>query len=106
MSICHVELTGVVRRNDANVTAADSQLAANHAETLTLSSTQARTTITGTLGEIWVVSVNADTMIKIATGSPSALAAGGDLMRFLPSGTTREFNVSVTGEKLSAILQA
>jgi hypothetical protein len=105
MSIAHITLNNVTRRAQAGVTAADSVLAAARAETKTLSSSSQATTMTGAVGDVWVVAVNADTMVSFGS-SPTAVAAGGSLQHFLPSGTTREFNVSAAAEKCAVILQA
>lgn len=105
MSVAHISLCTVQRRGDAGVSAADAQFAASKCETKTLSASSQATAMTGSLGEIWVVSVNADTMIKFGS-SPTAVAGGGDGHHFLPSGTTREFNCSASGEKCAVILQA
>lgn len=103
-SYCHI--TKVTKRAAANagVMAADATLAASSAETIALSGASQRTTMTASPGETWVIAVNADTFVKIATGAPSANGAGGDLHHFLPSGTTREFNASGDAEKVAAIL--
>jgi hypothetical protein len=105
MSIAHIELVTKRAAGRAGVMAADSKLAAGKAETKTLSAASQATAMAAADGDTWVISVNADTMIAFAA-APVAVAGGGDGMRFLPSGTTREFNATDAGEKCAVILQA
>lgn len=103
MAIAHIELVTVVARSQAGVTAADAIPRAS--ETKTLSGSSQATTMTGALGEIWVVSVSGDCLL-IFGSSPTALAAGGTTHHFIPAGGSREFNVSAASQKLAVISPA
>jgi hypothetical protein len=103
MTYAHITLNRVVRRNDANVTAADSIPVG--AETKTLSGTSQATNMTGALGDIWVIAATGDCFV-IFNSNPTALATGGTTHHLIPSGTTREFNCSAASEKCAVISPA